>query len=132
MMIHRIGMHGPDDAQLIRHFPQAWQVITNNNPALPARLKDPWTRQRRRIRLRKRQLQILRELRRQRFSMVFLQRRFRIEEIHLARPALHEHEDHALRLRGKMRLLRRQRIHRRAMQKIGERHPPNAITKRIQ
>ena len=39
-----------------------------------------------------------------------LQLRLGIEQIHLARAALHEHEDHVLRLGREMRLLGRQRV----------------------
>ena len=67
-------------------------------PHLPVLLELARAREHGRGRLDERQLQVLRHRRRQRLAVPLLQLGLGIEQIHLARAAFHEQEDHVLRL----------------------------------
>ena len=72
----------------------------------------------RRVLLQKGEAHLIRHRVRELLSVQLLELRLRVEQIHLAHPALHVEEDATLRARHELRGLRRQRIHRRREQSL--------------
>jgi hypothetical protein len=101
-MIHAVAMATADDAHLIGDARHVRQEVADLDPALPMLPK----------RLHRCQQRVLRDFAsrfdgavalRQRFARMADEFGLRIEQIDVARPAVHEEPDHALRLRREMR-----------------------------
>lgn len=101
-MIHTVAVAAPDHAQLVGHTRQMRQEIAHLQPALASlgeRLHGSDQRIGRHLPPRLKRAHALR----QRLARPADQLRLRIEQIHMARPAVHGEPDDSLCLRGKVR-----------------------------
>jgi hypothetical protein len=110
VMIECIRPHGPNEADVVRAGDRVREQIGKLHSALAITLKFPGAGQYRRIWFDERELEILCHGKGQRAPIPFMEFRFGVEKIHLAWRTFLKQEDDVLRLRGKVRLPRRERV----------------------
>ena len=112
-MIELRGVHGPHQRDVIRAGGDVRQQIADFHAALAVFFEDTaGAHHRGRILLQKGKLRISHDRIGQRLSVVFVEQRLGIKEIHLRGAAFEEDEDTSLRLRREMRHSRGKRISR--------------------
>src|ERR1035438_4582506 len=127
MMIERVGVHGPDQANIVGAGSRMGDEIRILGAALAVGFEFSRAGQHRGGRLDECQLELAGHGGRQRLALPFFELGLGIEKIHLAGSAFHEHEDDVLGFRRERRRFGSQRIgafprsERTAVQQICER-----------
>src|SRR5262249_30889086 len=104
---YAIADHGAKDAQIVGVPGDVREQLAHGKSTLAVAANLPRRLQKAACRaFRERQ----RALERQRLAVIAIKERLGIERVQMRWAAVHEHEDHALGPRGKMRRLRRRRI----------------------
>ena len=111
-MIHRIRLHGPDEAHFIRDAADVGDDLTQFHSALATFDEFELGPEQCGVRLDESRAVVLQQLCRRQLAVALCQFRFVIEQLQMTRRTRLKHVDHALRFRWKVRLSRSQRVRR--------------------
>ena len=111
MVVEGVGVHGAHQAEIVGAGADVRDEIGELDAALPVRRETRGLASTAALGLVKARRRSLVSSGRQRLAVPLLELGLGVEEIDLAGPALHEHEDDVLGLGREVRLARRQRVH---------------------